>query len=173
MTVVFLSACGNKGQENVNVENNDVDIEQVNEISGEDVESETLDEDLDVDNGGTEYTKSSLTVEDLDYIDDTLFPAGYNFETYRWEDEDTSDSGSHMYPDGVDHRLLLPIHEEMESREIVSSGIEDGMIYTIVNATLKDGLIVSILYINDPVTLKYVAASVNGDAETTLYSFIY
>ena len=100
-------------------------------------------------------------MDDLDRIDDTLFPVSYNYETYRWEDEDKSDSGSHTYPEDIDHHLLLPIHEKMESREVVSSGIEDGMIYTIVNATLQDGSVVSILYINDPVTLQYIAASVN------------
>lgn len=174
MTVVFLSACGDKKvEENTDVQNNDTNVEQVNEVSVED-EVNTPEEDVDSessnDNG---YTKSSLTIEDFDQIDDTLFPVSYNYETYKWEDEDTSDSGSFTYPEDVDHSQLLPIHKDMVSREIVSSGIEDWMIYTIVNATLKDGSVVSILYINDPVTLKYIAASVNGDAETTLYSFVY
>ena len=176
MTVVFLSACGNKDVENTDVQNDNTDVEQVNEVLDEnevdtvegDVDNESSDE-----NNSNGYTKSSLTIEDLDQIDATLFPLSYNYETYSWEDEDTSDSGSFTYPEGVDHSLLIPIHEQMESREVVSSGIEDWMIYTIVNATLKDGTVVSILYINDPVTLKYIAASVNWDTETTLYSFVY
>ena len=172
MTVVFLSACGNKNQENVNVENDNVDVEQVNEVSWEETDVDAVEEDINSESD-SDYTKTSLTVEDLDQIDATLFPLSYKYETYRWEDEDTSDSGDYTYPEDVDHSLLLPIHKDMESREIVSSGIEDWMIYTIVNATLKDGSIVSILYINDPVTLKYIAASVNGDTETTLYSFEY
>lgn len=169
MTVVFLSACGNKEVENSDVQNDNTDVEQVNDVSEEEV---NVSEEVNVESDN-EYTKSSLTVDDLNEIDNMLFPVSYNYETYKWDDEGTSDSGSYTYPEDVDHSLLLPIHKDMESREIVSSGIEDWMIYTIVNATLKDGSIVSILYINDPVTLRYIAASVNGDAETTLYSFVY
>ena len=171
MTVVFLSACGDKKQE-VIVENDNVNVEQVNEdLNEENVENS--DENLEIDDSETEYTKSSLRIEDLEQIDDVLFPVSYNYEVYKWEDEDTSDSGTYTYPENVDHSLLLPIHADVVSREVVSSSIEDGMIYTIVNATLKDDSVVSILYINDPVTLKYIAASVNGDSETTLYSFVY
>jgi len=61
----------------------------------------------------------------------------------------------------------------MASREIVSSGIEDGMIYTLTNVTLQDDTVVSVLYIVDPVTLNFVAANVENGNETTNYQFIY
>ena len=167
MTVVFLAACGDKKVENPDVE--DTGTEQVTDVA-----VDSVDWDLDnEENDGTEYAKTSLTVEDLDHIDEVLFPVSYNYEVYKWEDENTSDSWSHTYPSDVDHSLLLPIHADVVSREVVSSNIEDGMIYTTVDATLEDGSVISILYINDPITLQYVAASVNTDVETTLYSFVY
>lgn len=170
LTVVFLSACGDKNVDNTDVQNDNANVEQVNEVSGNENVDENVNEES---SNGTEYTKTSLTIEDLDQIDETMFPVSYDYETYKWEDENTSDSGSYTYPENVDHKLLLPIHADVVSREVVSSGIEDGMIYTIVNATLQDDSVISILYINDPVTLQYIAASVNSDTETTLYSFVY
>lgn len=169
MTVVFLSACGDK---NVNdVEDNTAT--QINEENTENVGWDTEVENTENVENNSEYVKTSLTAEDLDQIDETSFPVSYEYEVYRWEDESTSDAGSYTYPEGVDHKLLLPIHADMVSREVISSWIEDWMIYTMVNATLKDESVVSILYINDPVTLQYIAASVNNDMETTLYSFAY
>ena len=61
----------------------------------------------------------------------------------------------------------------MASREIVSSGIEDGMIYTLAKVTLQDDTEVQVLYIVDPVTLNFVAASVENGNENTNYQFIY
>ena len=117
--------------------------------------------------------KGALTVEDLDEIDNALFPVSYSYEVYSMESDDVKDAWQSTYPEGWDHKLLLPIHSEMESREVVSSGIQDGMIYTSVNLLLKDGSVASALYINDPDSLQYVAASVNRGDETTLYIFNY
>jgi hypothetical protein len=61
----------------------------------------------------------------------------------------------------------------MASREVVSSGIEDGMIYTLTNVTLQDDTVVSVLYIVDPVTLNFVAANVENGNEMTNYQFAY
>jgi hypothetical protein len=61
----------------------------------------------------------------------------------------------------------------MASREVISSSIEDGMIYTDTKVTLQDDTIINVLYINDPATLNFVAASTeNGDVSTN-YQFIY
>ena len=170
--VVFLSACGDKKVDEQNVQDN-TDASQVTEVSGDEVVDNTDEIENVEDNNGSMYTKESLTIDDLNYVDEVLFPVSYNYNVYKWEDENTSDSWSYTYPENVDHSLLLPIHEDIENREVTSSSIEDGMIYTMVDATLKDGSHTSILYINDPITLQYVAASVNSDTETILYSFIY
>jgi hypothetical protein len=56
--------------------------------------------------------------------------------------------------------LLIPEHAAMASREVLSSGIEDGMIYTQTEVTLQDDSKINILYIVNPITLEFVAASV-------------
>ena len=119
--------------------------------------------------------KTSLTLADLDEIDIALFPTSYTYETYGlvWDVMEMIDSGEYVYPEGLDHSLLIPIHATMIHRDIVSSSIEDGMIYTLADITLQDETIVSVLYINNPTTLQYVAASVNNGDETTLYTFLY
>ena len=69
--------------------------------------------------------KTGLTVQDLDEIDDALFPVSYSYEVYSLDSDEVKDSGQSTYPDGWDHKQLLPIHSEMESREVVSSEIQD------------------------------------------------
>ena len=120
-----------------------------------------------------EGAKTSLTIEDLDAIDADNFPTGYDYSVFNVAENVLEDEGTYTYPEDLDHSLLLPIHATMASREIVSSGIEDGMIYTLTNVTLQDGTQVQILYINDPVTLQYVAASVENGDTTSNYQFAY
>ena len=91
MTVVFLSACGDKKVDNGDVQNDNTNVEQVSEVSdGGDVEN--VEEINPEDNSGREYAKESLTIDDLNYIDEVLFPVSYNYDVYKWEDENTSDS---------------------------------------------------------------------------------
>ncbi len=61
----------------------------------------------------------------------------------------------------------------MASREVLSSGIEDGMIYTLTKVTLQDDTDIDVLYIVDPVTLNFVAASVENGNISTNYQFVY
>ena len=61
----------------------------------------------------------------------------------------------------------------MASRKVVSSGIEDGMIYTLTDVTLQDDTQLQILYIVNPVTLQYVAAAVENGNVLTNYQFEY
>jgi hypothetical protein len=61
----------------------------------------------------------------------------------------------------------------MASRTVISSGIEDGMIYTDTEVTLQDGTIVKVLYIVDPVTLNFVAANAENGNTSTNYQFVY
>ena len=120
-----------------------------------------------------EGAKTSLTIEDLDAIDADNFPTGYDYSVFNVAENVLEDEGTYTYPEDLDHSLLLPIHATMASREIVSSGIEDGMIYTLTNVTLQDDTQLQILYINDPVTLQYVAASVENGDTTSNYQFVY
>ena len=146
MAVMLLAACGNKNNPSGEVD--------VHKVSLEDLK-----------------WKSSLVSDDLDALDELLFPTSYSYETYQLEDWSISDAGEYVYWD-ADHRLL-PIHESMVSREVTSSSVEDWMIYTRVDLTLDDGSIVPVLYINDLDTLQYGFAAVYGDTDTTLYTFSY
>lgn len=164
----FLAACQDQPVDNPDVDNNVV-------IDANEVDNWwDADNGEDVDNGEeAQAKKTSLTIEELDDIDASLFPTSYTYETYNWDENGTSESGEYVYPEDIDHSLLIPVHATMASREITSSSIEDGMIYTVANVTLQDGTVLSVLYINDPVTLQYVAASVNSEKETSLYTFQY
>jgi len=119
-----------------------------------------------------EWAKTSLTNEELDELTETNFPTSYSYSTYNIETEE-SNLWEYTYPEDISHTLLLPIHATMANREIINSGIEDGMIYTLTNVTLQDDTVVSVLYIVDPVTLNFVAANVENGNEMTNYQFMY
>ena len=116
-----------------------------------------------------------LNEDDLDTIESSLLPKSYTFEEYdNWNSTLTLvKSGSYTYPKNSENSLLIPIHKDVISKTISASSIEDNMVYTNVEASLKDWWKVSILYINDPQTLKYVAASIYTDTKSILYTFAY
>lgn len=119
-----------------------------------------------------EWAKTSLTNEELEETIDTHFPKWYTYSVYN-EDTKESLTWEYTYPEDLDHSLLLPIHATMASREVIASGIEDGMIYTLTKVTLQDDTEVNILYIVNPETLDFVAANVENGNEITNYQFVY
>jgi len=129
-------------------------------------------EDENIDTVLPEWAKTSLTNEELEETIDTHFPKWYTYSVYNTETEASSE-WEYTYPEDLDHSLLLPIHATMASREILSSAIEDGMIYTNSKVTLQDDTEVNILYIVNPETLDFVAANVENGNEITNYQFVY
>ena len=129
-------------------------------------------EDENIDTVLPEWAKTSLTNEELEETIDTHFPKWYTYSVYN-EDTKESLTWEYTYPEDLDHSLLLPIHATMASREVIASGIEDGMIYTLTKVTLQDDTEVNILYIVNPETLDFVAANVENGIETTNYQFVY
>ena len=129
-------------------------------------------EDENIDTVLPEWAKTSLTNEELEETIDTHFPKWYTYSVYN-EDTKESLTWEYTYPEDLDHSLLLPIHATMASREVIASGIEDGMIYTLTKVTLQDDTEVNILYIVNPETLDFVAANVENGNETTNYQFVY
>ncbi len=119
-----------------------------------------------------EWAKTSLTTEELDELVETHFPKSYTYTTYNMETQETN-NGEYVYPEDLSHTLLIPEHATMASREVVSSGIEDGMIYTLTKVVLQDGTELQVLYIVNPETLDFVAASVENGNETINYQFAY
>ena len=117
-----------------------------------------------------EYT---LTNEDLDAIDEKNFPTSYTYETYNMVTEGFLGSWEFVYPEDFSHTILIPIHATMANREIISSGIQDGMIYVDTKVTLQDDTEVNVLYVVNPDTMQYVAANVENWDITTNYQFSY
>jgi len=117
--------------------------------------------------------KTSLTLEELESIEETNFPKSYTYSSFNIVENLAGDEWEYTYPEDISHTLLIPEHATMASREVISSWIEDGMIYTMTKVTLQDGTVLNVLYIVDPETLNFVAASVeNGDISTN-YQFAY
>ena len=139
---------------------------QPGEIMYNTVEDENIDVEL------PEWAKTSLTDEELEEIIDTHFPKWYTYSVYNTETEE-SNEWEYTYPEDLSHTLLLPIHATMASREVTSSWIEDGMIYTLTKVVLQDDTEVSVLYIVNPETLDLVAANVENGHEITNYQFVY
>lgn len=139
---------------------------QPGEIIYNTVDDENIDVEL------PEWAKTSLNNEELEEAIDTHFPKWYTYSVYNTETEASSE-WEYTYPEDLSHTLLLPIHATMASREVLSSAIEDGMIYTNTKVTLQDDTEVSILYIVNPETLDFVAANVENGNEITNYQFVY
>ena len=113
----------------------------------------------------------SFTMDELNTLEESLFPVSYAYTTYKNEDLSVSDSWEYIYL--PDDEYLLPIDKFVVSKEVSSSEVKDGMIYSMVDVTLDGGDMVSILYINDPQTLKYSFATLYTEKETTQYAFNY
>ena len=115
--------------------------------------------------------KTPLTLEDLNRINKNKFPASYTYTVY---DVDTIiETWEYVYPENVNHDVLLPIEETMVNKEVISSVMSHDRINTLVDVTLKNWESYSILYIIDPDTLEYLGASLSTPTATTLYTFSY
>ena len=119
-----------------------------------------------------EWAATSLDLEGLINIMENNFPKAYTFTKYNMATNESEGEGRHVYT--LDELgFLTPEYSNIVDREVTSSGIEDGMIYTMVKATLDDGKQIDVLYIVDPVTLNFVAANIEDGDITTNYQFTY
>lgn len=120
----------------------------------------------------TSNTKTSLDLGDLISITETNFPKSYTFTKYNMATEEREDEGRHVY-NRMELGYLTPDHANMIDRKVTESGFEDGIIKTVVEATLEDGRIIYVAYVVDPTTLKFLAANVEDGDITTNYQFSY
>ena len=142
------------------------------EVSEEPTETlePTVTEEETVNQDHPEWVKTSLTIEDLERIEDSMPPLSYVYQTYDMQTESIVDTGSYEADEWENTKFFIPEYETMVNREVTSSGIEDDMIYTVVKMTLEDGTVLNVLYINEPDTLFCRAISVENWDKTTLYS---
>ena len=117
--------------------------------------------------------KHSLTLEDIHSL-----PIPDSYVLQKIENYEITEEGRHDYEaDLSDTELLIPQWMDIDTEELLSSGLEgdkdDYKIYTLTRNVLINGDICDILYINDPVSLEFVACSVEFENVTYLYNFSY
>ena len=154
LTVAMLTGCGQK----------EVTEEPTENLEQNVVEEETTQQDH------PEWVKTSLTLEDLEKIEETLPPLSYDYETYDMQAQSVVNTGSYQVAEWEEPQFIIPEYATMASREVTSSWIEDDMIYTVVKMTLQDGTVLDVLYVNEPDTLLCRAISVQNGDQSTLYS---
>ena len=169
--IVLLAGCGDKEVGNPSIEDTGDDIVVANENS-ENLENPEISEEV-VDSNHPEWVATSLTLEDLERIEQSMPPLSYSYQTYDMQAETEVDSWVFTASEW-DNTLYIPEYENMVNREVTSSGIEDDMIYTMSRITLQDGTILDVLYVNEPDTLFCRSISIKNGDLTTLYSnFVY
>ena len=116
----------------------------------------------------------SLTYEDLEGIAENNFPSESTYTVVDLATEATT-TGENVYMEDTPHNLvnITPAFPATTSQELLSSGIEDGMIYTLLDVSYENGTTGNVLYINDPETLNFVAATVNNEGMSVNYQFAY
>lgn len=158
MLVITLTGCGQK----------EVSEEPTEVLEPTVAEEETVNQDH------PEWVKTSLTLEDLERIEDSMPPLSYEYQTYDMQTQSVVETGNYEVAEWEEPRFIIPEYATMASREVTSSWIEDDMIYTVVKMTLQDGTVLDVLYVNEPDTLFCRAISVENWDRTTLYSnFVY
>ncbi len=116
--------------------------------------------------------KQSLNLGELIGLIENHFPKAYDYSVFNMTDNLIENEWRHVY-NRMELGYLTPEYSNIVDREVTSSGIQDGMIYTMVKATLDDGQQIDVLYIVNPETLDFVAASVEDGDTTTNYQFSY
>lgn len=119
-----------------------------------------------------EWAKTSLDMGELIWLIETHFPKSYTYTKYNNATNESEGEWKYVY-DRMELGFLTPENHHMVDREVISSGIEDGMIYTEVKGTMDDGRTINVLYVVDPETLNFVAANVEDGDITTNYQFSY
>ena len=119
-----------------------------------------------------EWAKTSLDMGELIWLIETHFPKSYTYTKYNNATNESEGEWKYVY-DRMELGFLTPENHHMIDREVTSSGIEDGMIYTEVKGTMDDGRTINVLYVVDPETLNFVAANVEDGDITTNYQFSY
>ena len=119
-----------------------------------------------------EWAKTSLDMGELIWLIETHFPKSYTYTKYNNATNESEGEWKYVY-DRMEVGFLTPENHHMVDREVISSGIEDGMIYTEVKGTMDDGRTINVLYVVDPETLNFVAANVEDGDITTNYQFSY
>ena len=120
------------------------------------------------------YFVESLTYTDLKEIAKSYFPTSNTYTIFDMETQETF-TGETLYHQDTPHNLvnITPDFPDTTSKDLLSSGIEDGMIYTNFEVTFDNGTTGNVLYINNPESLLFVAATVESEGMSVNYQFAY
>ena len=116
----------------------------------------------------------SLTYEDLEGIAEMNFPTSSTYTIVDLATEETTNK-ENLYHEDTPHNLIniTPDFAPIKEQTLLSSAIEDGMIYTNFDVTFDNDTTGNVLYINDPETLNFVAATVESEGMSVNYQFAY
>ena len=163
--IVLLAGCGNKDVVNPDATDTENWVIEAGDNQGSSEDA--------INPEHPEWVATSLSVSDLERIEETMPPLSYSYETYDMQANSVVNSGT-FTAEWDEKALSISEYETMVNREVISSGIEDDMIYTLTNVTLEDGSVLQVLYVNEPDTLFCRAISVqNGDLNTLYSNFVY
>jgi hypothetical protein len=120
------------------------------------------------------YFVESLTYEDLEELAKSYFPVSSTYTIYNFDTEETS-TWDNVYLEDAPHNLtnLTPDFPNVVEQDVLSSGIEDGMIYSNFDVKFDNWSTWNILYINNPESLLFVAATVESEGNSINYQFSY
>jgi len=116
-----------------------------------------------------EGPKASLTENEIMWLLKNNNVTGYS---YSCSDHET-DYGSVVIIREKNHGILEPVVNKKIARVTVdSSGIEDGMIYSLGTIVFEDGSVEKdVLFINEPLGLNWVAISIMRGNTNNLFTF--
>lgn len=120
------------------------------------------------------YYVESLTYEDIEGLAESHFPTSSTYTIYDFATEETF-TGENNYHEDTPHNLvnITPEFPATTEQKLLSSGIQDGMIYTNFDVIFDNGTTGNILYINNPESLHFVAANVESQGSSINYQFAY
>jgi hypothetical protein len=110
----------------------------------------------------------------LEWIAEKDFPTSGTYSKYDRTTEVVT-TWDVVFPAATENNIanITPDFPAVKERTQESSWIEDWMIYTLVDVVFDDDSTWNILYINDPVTLNFVATTVEKWNYSINYQFTY
>lgn len=116
--------------------------------------------------------EKSLTMEEIKDLFKTHFPKSYTYSDFNIASNLIEDEGEHTYT-AEEAGILTPKHSEIQGSQVISSGIQDGMVYNDTLSTLENGSLISVVYVINPDTLNFVTAKVTDWEHQVTYKFAY